>query len=303
MRAKGAGPFLVGLGALLWATDALFRVPAVQRLDPTFLVFAEHAAALAILLPVMLLFFRKNLFSLRRREWLALLIIGAAGSGLATLFFTASFRYLNPSVTILLQKFQPLLVVLTAYLFLGERPERNYFLWAPIALLAAITLTFPDLNFRSLLEGVDPRSKGVVLALSAAAIWAISTTLGKAVLRGKGVWVTTFWRYAFGLGALSALLFVEGNSPNSSWLVLRNSPSLSLAVLYMGLVPGLLAILVYYAGLARTAASVATFLELLFPVAAVLLNTLFLKNSALQPLQLVAAAVLLVSVYKVSRSH
>ncbi len=114
------------------------------------------------------------------------------------MLFTASFHHLNPSVTILLQKFQPLIVVLTAYLFLGERPERRYFLWAPIALVAAIVLTFPDSQPQIALPRAWTHARGgVAYALGAAAIWAVSTTLGKAVLRGRGVILTTFWRYAF----------------------------------------------------------------------------------------------------------
>ena len=41
------------------------------------------------------------------RRWLAVAFCGAGGSALATILFTASFHYVNPSVTILLQKLQP----------------------------------------------------------------------------------------------------------------------------------------------------------------------------------------------------
>jgi drug/metabolite transporter (DMT)-like permease len=295
------GPLLVGLGAMLWATDSVFRVASVQALDPVFIVFLEHLVATAVVFPLVWLRHRGEWLKLAGREWAALLLIGAGGSALATVLFTASFKYLNPSVTILLQKFQPLIVVLTAYLFLGERPNRRYFLWAPIALLAAIVLAFPDLDFRFLMGGIDPRSKGVIYALSAAGLWALSTTAGRALLKGRGFLVATFWRYAFGLGTLSALL-IAGGQEKIAFGALVDRRELGLSILYMGLVPGLLAMLVYYAGLARTSASVATFLELLFPVSAVIINTLYLENSSLQPAQVAAAAVLLLSVLQVSRA-
>jgi drug/metabolite transporter (DMT)-like permease len=79
----------------------------------------------------------------------------------------------------------------------------------------------------------------------------------------------------------------------------RSGPWLPL--LYMGLVPGMLAMLLYYRGLATTSASVAAFVELIFPVSAVALNTWVLK-APLQPVQLVAGAILLIAVFNLSRS-
>jgi drug/metabolite transporter (DMT)-like permease len=69
----------------------------------------------------------------------------------------------------------------------------------------------------------------------------------------------------------------------------------------MALVPGLLSIVLYYSGLRRTPAAVATLLELTFPVSAIAENALFL-GERLQTSQLLAAAVLLAAVSKISLS-
>ena len=69
----------------------------------------------------------------------------------------------------------------------------------------------------------------------------------------------------------------------------------------MGLIPGLLAMTLYYVGLGSTPASTATFVELLFPVAAVILNT-FILQTPLTIMQLVAAMLLLFSVTMISWS-
>jgi drug/metabolite transporter (DMT)-like permease len=302
MAARGQGgdwrgPAGVALAALLWATDALFRAPAVQRLDPSWIVCLEHAIATLVLLPWILLRHRPRLFALTPRQWAGLAFVGAGASGAATVLFTASFRFLNPSVAILLQKMQPILVVLTAYAFLGERPARHFYVWAPVALLAALVLTFPDLSLYSRLRGLDPTSEGVVYALSAAAIWAVATTVGRALLGSIPVAVATFWRYVFGLGFLLVLVTVAGRA--SPVGVVLSSHSLGLSLLYMSLIPGLAALLAYYAGLQRTPASVATFIELLFPVSAVTLNYFFL-GSHLQITQVLAGLVLLFAVLRVS---
>ncbi len=292
-----AGPLLVALAAILWATDALFRVPAVRALDPTWIVCIDHLIGTLVLLPWILLKHGSGALQLRPRQWAGLVFVGAGASALATVLFTASFRTLNPSVAILLQKLQPILVVLTAYAFLGERPARHFYVWAPVALISALFLTFPNLEFYSHVRGLDPSSRGIIYALSAAAIWGIATTVARALLGSVPTAVATFWRYAFGLGFLLALAAAAGRESPVGALIAQ--PRLAMTLLYMSLIPGLAAMIAYYNGLARTPASVTTFIELLFPVSAVTLNYLFL-GSSLQLTQILAGLVLLFAVLRIS---
>ena len=114
------GPLWVAIGASLWATDTLFRLPIVNQLNPVWIVFIEHLIALSVFIPFIIVH-KKNLFSLSKNEWLAAGLIGIGGSATATVLFTMSFKYVNPSVSILLQKFQPILTVIFAALFLKAR--------------------------------------------------------------------------------------------------------------------------------------------------------------------------------------
>ena len=142
----------------------------------------------------------------------------------------------------------------------------------------------------------DIRSIGVLYAFTAAALWAVATILGKILLRRTPSSIATFWRYVFGLATAGAL--VGSAQISIPWETLGTKPIWG-ALLYMSLVPGLTAMLAYYAGLARTPATVTTFVELIFPVSAVVLNTVYL-NTPLSTVQIVAAAVLLVSILKIS---
>ncbi len=292
MSTQLVGPLLIGTAAILWSTDALFRFPTVDRLDPTFIVFTEHLIATVILLPWVWFRQKRAFFALGAMEWAAAALIGVGGSAVATVFFTASFRYINPSVAILLQKIQPIMVVILAATLLGERPRRRFWIWAPVALGSAIVLTFPDLDFSFLKEGLSLRSKGVLYSLGAAALWALATVAGKSLLNRTPASVATFWRFAFGLGALGVLLLTAG--VEGQWKI-ASRPQVLESLVYMALVPGLVAMVAYYMGLKRTRASVATFVELLFPVGAVALNTIFLELP-LSGVQLGAGAALLVSV-------
>lgn len=290
------GPLLVGFAAFLWATDALIRYPAIDSINPTFIVFVEHVLAVLILLPWLYLKYRREFFSLNKREWLAAFFSGVGGSAIGTVFFTASFIYINPSVAVLLQKLQPLMVVLIAYLFLGERPKTKFYFWGLIALGAAIVLSFPDLNFDFLSGGIEIQSKGFQLAFGAAFLWAASTVSGKILLKRTKPTIAAFWRFFFGLIALSIYVGISHGLPEPQ-LFQSNEALFTLA--YLSLIPGLLALLVYYVGLSRTPASVTTFIELVFPIGAVILNTIFL-HTPLAPVQTVAGLILVAAVAMIS---
>ncbi|MBC7691172.1 MAG: DMT family transporter [Methylotenera sp.] len=290
------GPFLIAVAALLWATDALFRVRLVNTLHPTFIVFFEHLVCVTALLPWILLRKRREIFQLNFTQWCAVTLIGIGGSAIATVFFTASFKYVNPSVSILLQKLQPVWVTLLAILLLKERPQKGFFFWGLLALAAAVVLSFPDLNFNFMKEGVDLKSKGVSYALIAAGLWGVATVAGKILLNSIPPSVVSFWRFIFGWITLGILLLLSETS--IPWEVIQQPDTLR-TLAYMGLVPGLAAMVCYYSGLQRTKATTTTFIELIFPVAAVALNTYFL-SIPLEPVQIVGGILLLVAVTNIS---
>lgn len=291
-----SGPLLVGFAAFLWATDALVRYPAIDRIDPTFIVLVEHILAVVLLLPWMMKKHRGNFFSLNLKEWIAAMFSGIGGSAIGTVFFTASFLYINPSVAVLLQKLQPILVVIIAYLFLSERPARKFYFWGFIAVGAGVVLSFPDFDFSFLHGGMNVRSKGFQYAFGAALLWAASTVSGKILLKRTAPTVATFWRFFFGLLALGVMSAFGNTIPTLSSLA---TPSIYTTLLYLSLIPGLCAMLAYYSGLSRTQASVTTFIELLYPIGAVILNTTFL-HTPLEPVQTVAGLVLLGAVAMIS---
>lgn len=291
------GALLVAMAAALWATDTLFRVPALGSLNPVFIVLCEHLVGVLFLSPWPILPAIPSLFRLRFSQILGLLIVGAGGSALGTVLFTASFREVHPSVAILLQKLQPLLVIGLASIFLKEKLKSRFLKWAALALGAGVLLSFPDLDFSFLSGGIDPRSHGVLLALGAATLWAISTVVGKLLLSEIPASQITGWRYFFGLMGLITYMAVS-DSP-WSWEALFGDRIVLRAVLFTSLISGLLSMFLYYQGLARTRATTATLMELVFPVSAVFLNAVWLERP-LSQVQLGAALVLVAAVTRIS---
>jgi drug/metabolite transporter (DMT)-like permease len=283
------GSFWIAISALLLSTDALVRFPATGESSSLWVVWIEHILVVVALLPLL-----KGHFPVIQRMWnrrdLALLLtVGAGGSALALWMFTESFQRTNPSIAILLQKVQPLIVISLAMFFLGERPSRRFYWLAPVVMVSAAALSWPE----GQLSGPESwRSwEGALLSLGSAIIWAISTVAGRRLLIEYPTRVVIFMRYLFGTIALSLFVALEGgdNALNFSHLI---EWRYLWPLLYLTFITGLLAMYTYYVGMASTPASLVTLVELLYPFGAVFLNAVFLDFHLSGP-QWIAAIVLI----------
>lgn len=284
------------LGAALWASDTLFRHPMTQNVSALTIVFLEHAFALLIASIWVFVIQRKKL-QLGWTTMVGAMLIGLFGSALATVAFTMSFQHVNPSVSILLQKIQPIVVIFLSWIFLGEKLSFKFFLWGAIALVAAFYMSFPHGLVVHDLQ--DASIVGVGLALIAALLWAISTVIGKVVLKKISGSQLTLWRFLFGFLSLWIILQFVPQSKFEIPLV-TNDNSIMTSIFFMALVPGFLGVALYYRGLTRLKASIATILELTFPLCAMFINSRFL-GFHLENIQLAAAVVLMLSIVKISQ--
>jgi DME family drug/metabolite transporter len=256
--------WLVALAAALWGTDALLRLPLALQVAAPTIVFGEHVVLVLVLLPFLPRSFRA-FRTLDTGGKLAVVGIGAGASAVATTLFTLSFRFGDPVTPAVIQKFQPIVAIVGAALLLHERLRPSFAWFAIPALIGAWLLTFSD----PLDIGVD-QAAVALLAFGAAVLWAAGTVLGRLVAtRLTPVELTTL-RFGFGLPAALIIVIASG-SPY--WV-----PDLASTVSVIGiaLVPGLLAMWLYYVGLRRTAASRATLAELAYPLTAAVVGVAFL---------------------------
>ncbi|MGH8916415.1 MAG: DMT family transporter [Acidimicrobiia bacterium] len=259
-RPRGGFVFVAG-GAALWGTDALFRRGLALDLPAPTLVFLEHLVLALVTGPV-LWRHRRSFRGLDRGDWIALVLVGVGASAVATSLFTAAFRYGDPTTPLLLQKVQPLVVVIAARALIGERllPRFTWFFGG--GLIGAYLVAFPDPSSAS-----ASRLTPVLLALGAAVLWGLGTVLGRRLTDRLTFGALTAARFAIGLPAAALLVWLV---PGSSMPALSGSDIL--AVFLLAMIPGLLALLLYYYGLKGTPASAATLAELAFPLTAVGLN-------------------------------
>ncbi len=274
--------WLVIAAAALWGTDGLLRVPLVNDLEPSTIVFAEHAIICVLILPWLAGALRAFAAAPMRVQ-LAILAIGIGASAIATTLFTASFALGDPVTPLVLQKLQPVIAIAGAALLLGERITARYPLFLVPTLIGAWLLTFPD-PFGIAVN----QAQGAMLAIGAATLWAGGTVLGRYAATAMATTHVTMLRFFFGLIASFAIVLTQ-DAP-----LLPAAQDLPGLVL-LAVIPGLFALLLYYRGLAGTAAARATLGELAFPLTAAFIGVTLLDGS-LDGSQWIGFAVLLASV-------
>jgi drug/metabolite transporter (DMT)-like permease len=266
----------VGVGASLWGTDPVLRRPLAAGMASSLVVLLEHLILAAALLPA-LWRSRGEWLRLKHREWAAVVAIAWGGSALGTILFTEAIRSGNPTTAVLLQKAQPLFAAVLARTLLGEPLGRRFWALLALAVLAAYLISFGGaLPFK---EVVQASVRPALLSLGAAALWGASTVFGRFMLQRIGFVTLTGLRIVAAAPFLFALHWA-GSGPALPVPGARQAAGLVL----LALVPGLLALLIYYRGLMRVRASRAAIAELSFPAAAALLNWAFLgaRVSAVQ---------------------
>jgi drug/metabolite transporter (DMT)-like permease len=283
---------LVAVAATLWASDAYFRNQLISHLQPTQIVVAEDALITLFLLPV-LVRTRRDLRHLGRRGWIAVAIIAAGAQALATILFTASFSYRIYAETFVLQQTQPLIAIGLAWIVLGERRRPWFWPTAAVAVVAVYMVVFAYNPWDPLSALQKGRVEAGLLALGAAALWASGTVLGRFALGSISFWSMTALRFTLALPVLVVIALVQfGPAGFTHYRVSDFLPNL----LAIALVPGLLALLLYYRALSRTPASLATIAEMAYPVAATLIASApppWGFNQPLFPAQVVGTVLLL----------
>jgi drug/metabolite transporter (DMT)-like permease len=283
------GILLVALGAALWGTDTLLRRPLTTVLDSSRIVLYEHLTLTIILLPFCWRG-RREWKSLTPLQWAAVLGTSWGGSALGTVCFTEAVKIGNPTTAVLLQKIQPVFAALLARALLGESLGRRFWMWLMLALAAGWLISFGW----ALPAAAPVNASAALFATAAAALWGGSTVLGRFLLKAVSFTTLTALRIVLAVPLLLGLAAGDATA-------VLNARQVS-SVLAMALVPGLLALLIYYRGLRETLASRATIAELSFPATATLLNFAFL-GARLAPVQAAGFALLWVVIVLLGRDR
>lgn len=300
MKAISSGPFAIMLAASLWAIDALIRTPLTKTIPSASIVLYEHVIGLLVLSPL----FVRSLPILRTvsgKTWVHVFLLSLVSSVGGTILFTqalaTSFATGDFITPLLLQKLQPILVIILAALFLREKLHKEFFLWAPAALIGSYIISFGLTMPRFQFTG---KELVVILSLGAAACWGTGTIISKLLLLKFSARDATFLRFlaAIPLSLGAAMAFRQYTPPTA-----LTAPEI-FRFIAISLTTGAAALLLYYYGLTKTHAHIATISELMFPLVSVLIGVTALNPygapQTLSAAQIIGIILLVGSVLRIS---
>lgn len=288
-------PLFVIIAASLWGVDGIVLRPALFSLPVPLVVFVE-STIVAILLSPYFIRHLPSLKFLKTKDWLAFFLLALFGGAIGTMAITKALFYVNfvnLSVVILLQKLQPVFAIALASVFLKEKLSFRFIFWAGIAIVGAYFMTFGT-NLPDFSTG-DKTTVAAIFSLLAALSFSASTVLSKRALRNVSFGMGTYLRFLFSAVIMLVIVVFMGDT--------KNIPDITatqiIVFLIIALTTGGTAIFLYYYGLKRISASVATICELAFPFTAIILEY-FLRGNILDVVQWIGAVILLISILKVS---
>jgi drug/metabolite transporter (DMT)-like permease len=289
------GAMAICVAATLWGLDGIVLTPRLYSLAIGLVVFIFHALPF-LLMNVFMFREYRHIRTFTKDDVLMFFLLSLLGGAVGTLaivkaLFLVNFKALT--IIVLLQKLQPVFAITLAALLLGEKLKRNFLLWSALAITAGYFLTFglrlPDFDTHS------KTSLAAGFSLLAAFAFGSSTVFSKKVLRKYSFFTATFYRYAF--TSLIMLLYVLSTG------MMKHVPEITgfqwTIFAIIGITTGSGAIFLYYFGLTRIRAMLATICELCFPVSAILFDYL-VNDRVLSMVQWISAGVLIFAILKLS---
>jgi drug/metabolite transporter (DMT)-like permease len=273
------GVVLVAVAAAMWGTDPILRKPLAHDTTATTIVFGEHVILVVLTLPFLISSLRA-VVKAGPRYVLAAIAVGAGASAIATILFTEALFHGDFITPVVIQKVQPLVAVLGAAVVLGERP-RSRFVWFLVPALLGFWLVNQPHPLEPTAQGLIP----ILQATGAAVLWALGTVLGRYLGRKLEFHQILTLRFFFGLIASAIALQVMNaktyaGAHDSLWIA------------YLAVVTGLLALGLYYYGLKRTPAVLASLAELTYPAVAVIAG-IYAYNAHLRWTQWLGVAIII----------
>ncbi|MFH1201025.1 MAG: EamA family transporter [bacterium] len=282
------GALAVVVAALLWSLDGTFLRPHLVSVSPTLVVFLEHSLGFIILLPFLFIY-QAELKKITKKQWGTIFWVALFGGALGTTFFTKALfltGFVDVSVVILLQKFQPIFAILLSAIILRERFPLKFYIYAGLALIGGYFVTFKDpssINFGS------ATTMMAVFSLLAAFSWGSSTTFGKYSLKNINYGLLSALRFGFTV----IIMLIPALKYFSTLPSIETAVWKTLAIIVF--TSGAVAMYLYYYGLKKIPASLATLCELAWPVSAVIFDYFF-NHNILSATQIAGGVVLIMAV-------
>jgi len=282
--------------AILWSLDGYIRQNLFSL--PSFLIISlEHAIGAIIFFPLLIKGLNE-IYSLNQRGWISVFWISICGGVLGTFFYTKALsyvEYIDLSVVVLLQKFQPIFAIALAAVILKEKITKRFFMLAVAAIIGGYLITFGN---NPIEHWNDKTIIASLLALLAAFSWGSSTVLGKHALNQISFMTITSLRLT--ITAAITLFIIISNSQYE--LIPEMTFGNWLYIILIVISTGSIALFIYYYGLNHLPASHVTIYELFWPLSAVTIDW-FIYERIMTMYQFLGAILLLTSIILLSNEN
>ena len=283
-----SGILLIAISAAAFGSlGILGRYAYADGMDAITMLFLRFSLA-AILMAGLLILRRESLP--RGSALIRLIGMGALGYVGQSYCYLTAVRFASPGLVALLLYLYPVIVAVLSIILLHEKITRTKILALGLALLGLALTVGPE----------GGRLTGILLALSAAGIYSVYIIVGTRVMKQ----VTAFQSSTviFASAGVTFGLLMTATSPH-----MPRSTAGWLTILLIVLIPTLIAVVTFLAGLARIGPTNAAMLSTLEPVVTVLLAAWLLgdqlKGITLVGGGLILGAVLLLANQELRRSE
>ena len=292
------GAVAVSISAIFWGFDGIVLTPRLYNLDVGYVVFMLHAIPFVIM---NFFLFReyKYLKTFSPNDYFFIGLIALFGGAIGTMaivraLFLLNFQHLT--IVVLLQKLQPIFGIALAAIILKERLGKNYIIWASIAIVGGYFLTF-GFHMPNLETGANT-VYAAIFALLASFSFGSSTVFSKKILNNYSFKTATFYRYGFTTALMLIFVLISGKITQVS-----ETTQLNWIIFFViAITTGSGAIFLYYFGLTRVKAIIATICELFFPVSAIIFDYVF-NDAKLSLVQWISAGVMISAIVNLNRER
>ncbi len=264
-----AGVILQGL------SPVLTKLLLMDGLSRESVVTARYLLAVALMIPFGIPHKRREgpTAPPRPQDWLGLFLVGALGSGVGALLFTAALEYSSAGVVNSISKTAPIFVAFLGYLTLSERVSSVRLLLVGAMVGADALIGLGELSF----GGPEARMRllGDGLALLAGITRATAEILAKGALNRFSPSTVTLWRFGGGVLVTGAVSLSNGSWPD---LLELGSRGIFLLLL-LGGVSTALSMYLYYRGTAEIPVHVAVSLKILGAVVTAVVSWVVLRET------------------------
>ncbi|HEY3046695.1 MAG TPA: DMT family transporter [Polaromonas sp.] len=278
---------------VIWGATFIAGRIVSAHLPPATAAFIRFVfATLALLAALQLSQGLRALTQVTRRQLLGTMALGATGILAYNLLFFSALAVLPAGRTSLIVALNPIVTLLVAAAFLGERLSATRWLGVGLALLGVwVVVTRGDLS--QLLQSVG---KGELAMLGAVCAWAVYTLLGRRLLQGLSPLLATLWAAIWGTLFLALLALRDAPSLQASSFI----PEVWAGLAFLGLLGTALAFVWYYEGIRQLGAARTVVFNNLVPIFGVLLGWLVL-GEPLSVSLIAGGAMALAGVFLVNR--